>query len=89
MTEYKDIVEYRRKVIAAEDWANKVESLHAFDTDKVSMWYETNPEDGSVLDIRYNDGRIERQQNGKTIRVLGQQVTGKELVDNWEKANVE
>ena len=72
--------------LAAEEWANEVSGLHAHSL--TSMWYETNPEDmddGGVLDVHYNDGRIERSKDGKIIRVMGERLTGQALIDKFEQ----
>ena len=86
MTQYEERVRKHALKLAAEEWANEVSGLHAHSL--TSMWYETNPEDmdeQGVLDIHYNDGRIERKQNGKVIRVMGERLTGEALLDKFEK----
>jgi len=48
------------------------------------MGYETRPNDGRVMDIRYNDGRIERTViSSGTIVQLGEKKTLKELIDAY------
>ena len=42
-------------------------------------------EQGGVVDVHYNDGRIERRQKGKIIRVLGERLTGEALYDKFAK----
>ena len=52
------------------------------------MWYENinTEKDGRVTDITYNDGRIERSQNGKVIRTFGEkQLCGDDLINQWER----
>jgi len=86
MTQYEERVKKQATRLAAEEWANEVSGLHAHSL--TSMWYETNPEDmdeGGVLDIHYNDGRIERRQHGKVIRILGERLTGEALLDKFAK----
>ena len=86
MTQYEQIVRNQAVKLAAEEWANEVSGLHAHSL--TSMWYETNPEDmddGGVLDVHYNDGRIERSKDGKIIRVMGERLTGQALIDKFEQ----
>jgi len=87
MTEYKETVERQRLLLEAEEWSKSVESLHAFDTRKVTMAYDSHLEDGHVLDVTYNDGRIERQKDGKVIRILGKKLEGQELVEKYTRVN--
>ena len=85
MTQYEQRVRNQAVKLAAEEWANEVNGLHAHSL--TSMWYETNPEDmdnGGVLDVHYNDGRIERSKDGKIIRVMGERLTGQALIDKFE-----
>ena len=86
MTQYEQRVRNQAVKLAAEEWANEVNGLHAHSL--TSMWYETNPEDmdnGGVLDVHYNDGRIERSKDGKIIRVMGERLTGQALIDKFEQ----
>jgi len=82
MTQFNDRVEKQRLKIEAEEWAKGVKSLHAHSL--TSLWYDNGREDGSVLDIQYNDGRVERKINstGETI-ILGTQLIGKDLVEQY------
>ena len=59
MGQFNDRVEKQRLKIEAEEWAKGVRSLHAHSL--TSLWYDNGREDGSVLDIQYNDGRVERK----------------------------
>ena len=59
VTEYAEVVAKRRIELEAVEWGNNVKDIHGFDTKTTSMWYETRPNDGRVMD-KYNDGRIER-----------------------------
>ena len=84
MTEYSERVIKRAKEIAAEKWAKGVEHLHSHRLN--SMWYEPEPhkvKHKNVLDITYNDGRIERDG----VEILPSQVSGKQLIDKWERFN--
>ena len=47
------------------------------------MAYDNHLEDGNVLDVTYNDGRIERQKDGKVIRVLGKKLEGDDLISKY------
>ena len=84
MTQYEDRVIKRAKEIAAEEWAKGVEHIHSHRLN--SMWYEPEPhkvKHKNVLDITYNDGRIERDG----VEILPSQVKGKALLDRWEQFN--
>ena len=86
MTQYNDKVERQRLLLEAEEWATGIRDIHMHSI--TSMWYETNPEDmddGGVLDVHYNDGRIERSKDGKIIRVMGERLTGQKLIDKFEQ----
>ena len=43
MTQYDDTVERQRLLLAAEEWANGIRSLHSHRLS--SMWYDTRPQD--------------------------------------------
>ena len=69
--QYKDIVEYQRAKLAAEEWTDGVQNFHMHSLK--SMWYDNRPQDtddGMVEDYQYNDGRIERFKNGKLIHTF-------------------
>ena len=83
MTQYDEIVENQRLLLEAEEWAKIPKSVHVHRLD--SMWYETEDskkflDKGSVTDIQYNNGIIKRQQDGKTVHIFGEEITGEELV---------
>ena len=83
MTEYRELIEKARKLLAAEDWGDKIENIHLHRLN--NMWYEPEPhvaKDQSVMDITYNSGKITR--DGKTI-VEG--LTGEKLIDKWGRSN--
>ena len=88
MTEYTDMIESKRKEILAEKWARGVQHIHVHSLK--SMWYETRPQDtdsGNVIDITYNDGTVERElKSGEIIYMVENQLTGKALIDAWEKS---
>ncbi len=89
MTEYSDMIEWKRKQLLAEEWAKGVQHIHVHSMK--SMWYDNRPQDtdsGSVIDITYNDGTIERElKSGEIIYMVENKLTGKELVYEWEKRN--
>ena len=83
MTEYKNLIENARKLLAAEEWGEKLKMLQVHKLN--SMWYEPEPnvaKDQSVVDKEYNSGKITR--DGVVIR---QGLTGQELVNEWSKTN--
>ena len=89
MTQYDDQVAYQAAKIKAEEWANGVKSLHAHSLD--SCYYAEGRSDGSVLDVQYNDGRVQRTINstGQVVMLnLDNQVTGKELVRAFERGGM-
>lgn len=55
MGQHSDKVEQRKIEIAAEEWASKVYMIHAY----------SNDDGQSVFDVQYNDGKIERDIDGK------------------------
>lgn len=84
MTEFNAIVELQRTRLAAEEWAKTVSEVHIHSLK--SMWYETEEsvldfENGSVTDVSYCDGHIDRTQNGKYIRTFGKKLEGEELLN--------
>ena len=91
MGEFDYRVQRQRLLLEAEEWANGVNTLHAHSL--TSMWYETEAskadieENGPVVDTIYNDGRIVRERKGKTILILGEQLTGDKLVDKYLTMN--
>ena len=89
MTEYSDMIEWKRKQLLAEEWAKGVQHIHVHSMK--SMWYDNRPQDtdsGNVIDITYNDGTIERElKSGEIVYMIDNKLTGKELVYEWEKHN--
>ena len=59
MTQFDERVQKQRDRLAAEAWGNQVKDLHAFDSNTTNVWY-TDRKDGSVVDVRYNNGTIRR-----------------------------
>ena len=69
MTQYKNEVIRHAMLLEAEEWSKLVDWIHVHKLD--SMWYDEWPKDTkkySVCDTKYNDGTIERKQNGKVIQ---------------------
>jgi len=90
MTEYSDMIETKRKQLAAEEWALGIKDIHAHSLK--SMWYEKWPNDtdnGGVVDTTYNDGTIERKlADGGTRIIRDETLTGQALIESWEAYNV-
>jgi|TARA_A200000159_G_C7218357_1_gene295025 hypothetical protein len=88
MSQYNDVVERQRDLLAAEKWATGVKSLH-FHSLK-SMWYDTHPEDsdmGMVMDVEYNNGTIKRTLKDNTVRIFGKELSGEKLLDEYKRNN--
>lgn len=89
MGQYDEVVERQRILLEAEEWADGVKDVHTFDTTSCSVWYETRPEDGRVMDVRFNDERIKRQLLGdrpkgtKTTIWIGTQLKGDDLISAY------
>ena len=85
MTEYDFRVERQRDLLAAEEWAKGVKSMHVHSLK--SMWYDNRPQDtdtGNVTDVQFNDGRIQRSKNGKVIHTWNDDVkTGDDLISAY------
>tara|TARA_Y100000385_G_scaffold238367_1_gene253296 strand:+ start:1110 stop:1370 length:261 start_codon:yes stop_codon:yes gene_type:complete len=82
MTQYNETVERQRLLLEAEEWAGGVKSLHAHSF--TSMWYDTRGNDGSVMDIEYNNGVVKREirSTGETV-YFGEALTGQALLDSY------
>jgi len=90
MGQYEDRVERQRIKLDAEKWAKGVKCLHAHQLK--SMWYDNRRQDtdnSSVLDIQYNDGRIERriQKTGEVVQ-MGEQIKGEELIRAYSRGGI-
>ena len=91
MTQYNETVNNQRLLLEAEEWAKGIKQIHVHRL--TSLWYETKEsikdlEVGNVTDTIYNDGRIQRSQNGKVIRTFGEVLTGEDLVHEYGKYNL-
>lgn len=84
MSEHDDLVERQRTMLAAEEWANRVSSLHAHSL--TTLWYDTRGNDGSVLDTVYNNGLVKREirSTGETV-YLGEQLKGEGLLYSYSR----
>jgi hypothetical protein len=53
------------------------------------MWYDTRPqdtEDGKyVTDVMYNDGSVRRTLSDGGVIVMGDQLKGQDLLDQFQK----
>ena len=86
MTQYNDLMTHKREQLAAEEWGKAIASIHAFNTNQVTMWYDNRLKDGSVMDIIYNNGRIKRTlPSGKTIWI-GEPLSKKTLLNYFSSA---
>ena len=85
MTEYSDMIENKRKLLLAEEWAKGVQHIHVHRLK--SMWYDTRPEDTAdgkyVRDTQYNDESIERELEDGTIVYLGVRLSGDALIKKY------
>ena len=91
MGQYDEVVERQRLLLEAEEWANGIKDLHTFNTETCNMWYETRPDDGRVMDVRFNDERIKRTLLGdrpkgtKTEIWFGKQLKGDDLINSYTR----
>ena len=84
MTQYNERVEKQRLMLEAKEWQKGIASLHAHSLD--SLGYAEGRKDGSVLDICYNDGLVEREirETGETV-YFGKRLTGEELLRDYQR----
>lgn len=87
MTEFSDIVEKQKAILAAEEMRNMVESLQVHSLN--SMWYDNRPQDTEnnkmVTDIMYMDERIERTLSDGTIILMQQGLKGEDFIRKVER----
>jgi hypothetical protein len=87
MGQYDDKVERQRILLAAEEWALGVKSLHAHSL--TSMWYDDRPEDTAdgkgVVDRQFNSGLIERTLDNGSVIYFGKQLKGEDLIQEFLK----
>jgi len=82
MSQYNDVVDRQRRLILAQEWANGVKSLHAHSL--TSCWYDTRGNDGSVLDVEYNNGVVKREirETGEIV-FFGEPLYGDDLLNSF------
>ena len=92
MTQYEEQVEKHRLKMEADEWGKGIKDLHAFNSDETSMWYDKEPDengkrDGRVIDIRFNNGIIERtiSETGEKY-IIGKRMKRKELESAFSRA---
>lgn len=88
MTEFKEQVDEQRLLLEAEEWQNKIKSVHIFNSDNTNVAYNyPNPDrQGMVRDTTYEDGRIERFiYKDKSKKLFGKKLKGKELLKLYKK----
>mgnify|MGYP000223235817 CR=1 FL=1 len=89
MGQYDSAVERQRLLLAAEEWASGVENIHVHGLS--SMWYDDKPEHTEngkkVTDVTYNNGMVERRQQGKVIHYFGEKLTGDDLISAYTSKN--
>lgn len=88
MTEHRDKVIRHAMLLEAQEWAMGVSQIHVHGL--ASMAYDKWPEDtkdGSVTDTHYNNGTIKRTKQGNLIRVIGKELQGDQLINQWSRAN--
>jgi len=87
MSEYDNVVERQRQLLEAEEWATGVAQIHVHSLS--SMAYDDRPGDTkngkAVTDRSFNNGLIERSQDGKVIHYFGKKLEGDALIDEWRK----
>lgn len=82
MTQYNDKVEQQRLKLEAEEWAKGVKALHAHSLN--SMYYAEGRDDGSVVDVQYNDGSVRRTISATNeVVILGKSLRGEELINEY------
>ena len=87
MSQYDSAVERQRQLLLAEEWSTGISQIHIHSLS--SMWYDNRPEDTAdgknVTDKTYNNGLIERSQDGKVIHYFGEKLEGDALIDEWRR----
>lgn len=87
MSQYDDRVEKQRLKLEAEEWAKGVKAVHAHSLN--SMFYAEDRDDGSVLDIQYNDGSVRRTINATNeVVMLGKALKGDDLIQAYTRGGI-
>jgi len=82
VSQYSDRVEKQRLKLEAEEWAKGVKALHAHSLN--SMYYAEGRDDGSVVDVQYNDGSVRRTISATNeVVILGKSLRGEELINEY------
>jgi len=82
VSQYSDRVEKQRLKLEAEEWAKGVKALHAHSLN--SMYYAEGRDDGSVVDVQYNDGSVRRTISATDeVVILGKSLRGEELINEY------
>ena len=90
MSQYDQVVERQKRMLAAENWSRGIRGIHAHSL--TSLWYENNPDrtgdDLLVCDVEFIDGVIEREYiiSGK-IELIGDHLIGQALYDEYGRHN--
>ena len=87
MTQYRERIERQKLLLRAEEWAKGVKMITSFDTNKSRVWYDNREPEGQVMDVVYNDQRIERTilETGEKIIILGELLTGDDLIMEYQQ----
>ena len=87
MTQYRELLERQKLLLKAEEWASGIKMMTSFDTNKSRVWYDNREPEGHVLDVVYNDQRIERTilETGEKIVILGELLTGDDLIREYQQ----
>jgi len=86
MTQYDDRVREHDLKMKAEAWGKRVKDIHTFSTKTTTVWYEERPEDGRVMDIRYNNGVIERHLlSSNKVVYMGKKAEKLNLLEAFQK----
>jgi len=86
VSQYSDRVEKQRLKLEAEEWAKGVKALHAHSLN--SMYYAEGRDDGSVVDVQYNDGSVRRTISATDeVVILGKSLRGEELINEYVRNN--
>jgi len=88
MTQYKERIERQKLLLEAEAWAMGVRMITSFDTNVSRVWYDNREPEGKVMDVVYNDQRIERTilETQEKTTILGQKLSGDELVWAYQQS---
>lgn len=88
MTQYRERIERQKLLLRAEEWAMGVKMITSFDTNTSRVWYDDREPEGNVLDVVYNDQRIERTilETEEKIIILGEKLSGDDLIYAYQQS---